>query len=83
MSSNVMVCSRVEMNYRNLCGYTVRHLSVWNICHTHPLYVELTLGKLPVGDSVRGGHSCEVWFSTDAYDFLGHLGFHVPFKCTQ
>lgn len=80
MSRDVIVCSRFEMNYRNLCGYTVRHLFVWNIRHTHPLYVDLTVGKLLVGPGVRCCHLYEVWFSTDAYDFLEHLRFHIPFQ---
>lgn len=50
MCTDEMVCFRLEINYRNLHGYAVRHLSFWNICHTHPLYVDLILRKEPVCD---------------------------------
>lgn len=80
MTRDVIVSSRLEMNCRNFCGYTVRHLFFWNICHTHPLYVDLTVEKLLVGPGVRCCHPYEVWFSTDAYDFLEHLRFHISFQ---
>ena len=42
--------------------------------------MDLKLGKLPGGAGVECCHPCEGWFSTDAYNFLEHLGFHVPFQ---
>lgn len=45
--------------------------------------MDLKLGQLPVGAGVECRHPCEGRFSTDAYDFLEHLGSHVPFQiCT-
>jgi len=74
-----MFCSRLGDDLQKsmwICRETF--VSLEHLPHASPV-----CGSYTAEACMRCCHPCEVWFSTDAYGFLEHLGSHVPFQvCT-